>query len=204
MMTKKPRNGSEAVPSRAHETTKERLMSKLTSMVVLSICFAACAGNDKKPSGAAKKGPKQPKALTQKPPTAMAAGTGSSVMPTGEGSNTAALTVPGGGDVALFSWQASIDNTGQLADCVGAFGSDGSAAVACGPFTDTCDDGSALDAGLLVFFDASQNVGAFALAGSDLCGSGVDIVGCTFDGDGNVGSCGAAAVVADHIDVTAS
>ena len=59
-----------------------------------------------------------------------------------------------------------------------------------------------LEAGLLVFFDASQSAGAFVLVGSDLCGQGYDIVGCAFDGDGNVGDCGIGNIVDDHIDIT--
>ena len=181
-------------------------MRKFSYILVSSICSIACSSNGGgKPSTNAKKGPKQPKMLTQKPPAATAAGMGSSVKPpAGAGASTAALKVPGGSPVALFAWQTAIDSSGQQADCVGGFATDGSAAVACGPLVDTCDDGSPLEAGLLVFFDGTQNLGAFALVGSDLCGLGFDVIGCAFDGSGAIGDCGVGTIVDDHIEISAN
>jgi hypothetical protein len=139
--------------------------------------------------------------LTKKPADATSKGHGAKVSAPGD-TNGNALAVPGGGDAELFAWQTDLTDSGDLSDCVGAFASDGSAAIACAPVYDTCDDGSQLDAVLLVYFDASQDAGAFALGGSDLCGEGFDIIACEFDGSGAIGTCGTGEIVGDHIDVT--
>jgi len=177
-------------------------MRNFSCLLAISL-LVACSDSPHKAGGQAKKaGPKHPKMLTTKPSNATSAGTASSVQPPNGTGNGQSLSVPGGGTSDTFSWQAAIDDSGSQAQCVGAFAADGSAAVACGPLTSTCDDGSELDAGLLLFFDAGQNQGAFAIVGSDLCGEGYDLVGCTFDGDGNIGDCGTGDIANDQIEIS--
>jgi hypothetical protein len=172
-------------------------MRNVSYLLIMSLGFAAAAcggGGDGKSSGTAKKaGPKEPKKLTTKPANAQPKEMGTTVKAPG-GSGGQSLSVPGGETVQIYEWQEAIDESGNEAECAGAFTDDGSAVVACSPLVDTCDDGSELDADLLIAYDASQGYGAFAIVGSDLCGEGYDLIGCTFDDAGNIGDCGTGSV----------
>lgn len=175
-----------------------------TLLVSFALLFAACGGNNsnaKTGDQAKKAAPKDPKKLTSKPATATMMGTSTKVKAPGN-TNAPSLGVPGGNEAQIFAWQADLTDSGYLSDCAGAFLENGSAVLACSPLIDTCDDGSEVDTAFLLAYDANQGLGAFALAGSDLCGQGYDVVACNFDNSGNVGNCGVGNIVDDHIEVS--
>ena len=173
-------------------------------LLCLALPLVACGGSSSNPSttsNAKKAGPKNPKMMTSKPPAATSKGMASKVTAPGDDSGKG-LMIPGGAQAEVFAWQADVAGNGTLSSCAGAFLSDGSAIIACSPLVDTCDDGSDLEAELLLAYDATQAKGAFAIAGSDLCGEGYDVIACDFDGSGNVGTCGVGNIVDDHIEVS--
>jgi hypothetical protein len=159
---------------------------------LLLVASAACTNGDKNKGGAGAKklGPKNAKSLTSKPANGTDMGMGSSVTAPNDSSGKS-LNVPGGSQVALVGWQDDVSGDGTQSSCIGAFTDDGSAVIGCAPLSGSCDDGSTESDEFYLAFDGSQNAGAFAVVGSNICSSGLDVVACGFDGDGNIGACGA-------------
>ncbi|MGE0871032.1 MAG: hypothetical protein AB7P03_20880 [Kofleriaceae bacterium] len=172
-------------------------MLKLISLAALSTALlAACGGSDdKKPS---KVGPSDPKGLAQRPPNATPMGSATSIAPP-NGGPSVSTAQPGDTGDEMFCWQEDIDENGSDDDCCVIDDDEtGSLVLACAPYEDTCDDGEDLSAAILVIVHEDGS-GTFALAGSDLCGSGADLIGCDFDSDGEVGACGACVIDGDDL-----
>jgi hypothetical protein len=188
-------------------TLLEEAIMRSASCLVVVVLLAACTASTEtghSPAGrdARKVGPASPLTLTTKPTTAVLTGPDTFVEPPTGGGLLHRLLVPGEGTLDTFTWPATIDTSGSQAECFGAFAADGSASIACGPFTATCANGTEIQSGALFLdFNVRNQIGAFAIAGSNLCGDAFDLMGCTFEGNGSVGSCGSAEIAGDHIDI---
>jgi len=161
----------------------------LVALSLLCVPLLACT-NSKKPAV-------KPPPVPTKPPNPTDTNTkATKVTPK---NSTQPIDLPGDQEVEVFSWQEPTDDSGGLADCTGAYASDGSFAFVCFPYKVSCDDGTTSDIDLYEYFDAGQKAGAMAMVGSDVCGEGEVVIACQLDSSGNVddNSCGPGQITAD-------
>ena len=161
-------------------------MKRFAFVVMVGAAVLACGGSAKKQPG-----PGNVHGKTQKPASAQDMGKVTSVTPPGA---TGAPTIATKDPSEEWAWQEDIDDDGNLDDCLEAIDDvNGDLLLACAPYRDTCDDGTAIN-GAIFILQHADGTGVYGLAASDVCGAGSGIFGCNFDANGDDTGCGGCVV----------
>lgn len=164
----------------------------MSAVLMVAAVSAGCSGGGGGKSKG-KPGPSDPKGVASKPAGAMPAGMTTSLGGTGSVPLISTSQAGDSGDPE-YCWSENIDGDAEgEACCVVEDDETGASVALCEGYTDECDDGTEEDATLIIA-EAADGSGTFAVAGDDICGSGVDLMGCDYDSGGEVESCGACAM----------